>query len=199
MKSTIHKITTYLSIPVLWWYWLWVIKNKTIKGDIRQNVKYSDFCPFKSTFMQFCYCMNYINSFRSIFYLRIGRIRFLRQILFWFYKPESSIEIRSTNKMVGEGFVIRHHSSTVFSVEKCGKNCTVYQQVTVGFSKGKRPVIGDNVTIYAGAKVLGGVTVGDNVVVGANAVVTRDVPQNAVVAGIPARIIRYRRTDELVM
>lgn len=102
MKSTIHKITTYLSIPVLWWYWLWVIKNKTIKGDIRQNVKYSDYCLFKSTFMQFCYCMNYINSFRSIFYLRIGRIRFLRQILFWFYKPESSIEIRSTNKMVGE-------------------------------------------------------------------------------------------------
>ena len=54
-------------------------------------------------------------------------------------------------------------------------------------------------TIYAGAKVLGGVTVGDNVVVGANAVVTRDVPSNSVVAGIPARIIRYRRTDELVM
>ena len=52
------------------------------------------------------------------------------------------------------------------------------------------PKIGNNVTIYAGACVSGGITIGDNVVIGANAVVTKDVPDNAVVVGNPARIIK---------
>lgn len=52
------------------------------------------------------------------------------------------------------------------------------------------PVIGDNVRIGAGAKVLGGITLGNNVTVGANAVVVKDVPANCVVVGVPARIVR---------
>ena len=51
------------------------------------------------------------------------------------------------------------------------------------------PTIGNNVTIYSGAKVLGNIIIGDNVIVGANAVVLRDVPANCVVAGVPAKIL----------
>jgi acetyltransferase-like isoleucine patch superfamily enzyme len=59
----------------------------------------------------------------------------------------------------------------------------------------KRDVrVGSNVWIGHGAQILRGVTVGDNAIVGANAVVTKDVPANAVVAGVPARIIRMRET-----
>jgi acetyltransferase-like isoleucine patch superfamily enzyme len=54
--------------------------------------------------------------------------------------------------------------------------------------------VGNNVWIGYGACVLRGVTIGDNAVVGTNAVVTRDVPANAVVAGVPARLIRMRDT-----
>ena len=164
--------------------------NKRIYADLERQVEEIGHSQFESTFLKFCSAMCFSKSFRNIFYLRIGPIRFFRSILFWFFKPESSIQIPSTESKIGGGLLIRHHSSTIFSVEKCGGNCTVYQQVTVGFSHGKRPVIGNNVTIYAGAKVLGGVKIGDNVQVGANAVVTKDIPDNAVVAGVPAKVIR---------
>jgi serine O-acetyltransferase len=52
------------------------------------------------------------------------------------------------------------------------------------------PIIGNNVYIGAGAKILGSITIGDNVIIGANAVVTRNVPPNCTVAGVPARIIK---------
>lgn len=70
---------------------------------------------------------------------------------------------------------------------KIGKNCILSQNVTIG-SRGPLPVIGDNVFIAPGAKCIGG-TIGNNVVVGANAVVTKDIPDNCVVAGVPAKII----------
>ena len=57
---------------------------------------------------------------------------------------------------------------------------------------GGAPTIGDNCIIYPGAKIFGKITIGNNVVIGANAVVNKDVPDNAIVAGVPARIIRYK-------
>jgi serine O-acetyltransferase len=65
------------------------------------------------------------------------------------------------------------------------------QCVTIGGKSGwyEVPIIGNNVEINAGARILGPVKVGDNVVIGANAVVTKDVPSNCVVAGVPAKII----------
>lgn len=74
---------------------------------------------------------------------------------------------------------------------KFGKNCTIYQQVTVGGLRYKRPSFGDNVVIGAGAKILGGVHVGDNVRIGANTVVTKDVPSNCTVVGSEVRIITH--------
>ena len=57
-------------------------------------------------------------------------------------------------------------------------------------NKGKRPIIGNNVSIACGACVLGGVKIGNNVIIGANSVVIKDVPNNATVVGVPARIVR---------
>lgn len=88
----------------------------------------------------------------------------------------------------GMGVVI--HSRAVI-----GRDCTIAQQVTIGGRSGiyEVPVIGDNVYLGAGCKVLGNVKIGNNSIVGANAVVLHDVPDNAVVAGIPARIIRINQ------
>lgn len=73
-----------------------------------------------------------------------------------------------------------------------GRNCSIGAGVVIGGRSGHRevPVIGDNVYISCGAKVLGPVKIGDNVVIGANAVVIHDVPSRCVVAGVPARIIK---------
>lgn len=77
---------------------------------------------------------------------------------------------------------------------KIGQDCLIRQQVVIG-GKGRgtpgQPVLGDNVEIGAGAKILGAIKLGRNCVVGANAVVIKDVPAGAVVAGVPARIIGW--------
>ena len=58
------------------------------------------------------------------------------------------------------------------------------------------PIIGNHVRISKGAIVFGGITIGDNAVIGANAVVDKPVPDNAVVAGVPAKIIRIKKDEE---
>ena len=82
-----------------------------------------------------------------------------------------------------------------------GKNCTIYQNVTIGkkkygFFEDKNTVIGDNVTIFANACIIGNVTIGDNAMIGAGAIVLEDVPANAVVVGSPAKVIKYRKGNQ---
>lgn len=95
---------------------------------------------------------------------------------------------------IGSGFYIGHYSGIFVSGKVIiGKNCNISHGATIGETvRGKRmgcPTIGDNVYIGPGAKIIGGITIGNNVAVGANAVVTKNVPDNAVVVGIPAKVI----------
>ncbi len=79
-----------------------------------------------------------------------------------------------------------HGEGTFILADEIGENCTIYQQVTLGKVEGGQPTIGNNVTIYAGAKVVGRVRVGDNVTIGANSVVIKNVPADVTVIGVPA-------------
>ena len=92
--------------------------------------------------------------------------------------------------VVGDNFVIDHFDGIVISgYAVFGNNCRVRSGVVVGLSRVDdpcAPVIGDNVDIGAGAKVLGRIRIGNNVVIGANAVVLRDVPENSLDVGVPA-------------
>jgi serine O-acetyltransferase len=116
-------------------------------------------------------------------------LSYLNQILF-------GIEI-SPRCVIGPGIFFPHTSGTVIGASKIGKDVTVFQGVTLGarqidmnYDLSLRPELGDYVVVGAGAKVLGGISLGDNVKVGANSVLLRSVPANATVAGIPAREVR---------
>lgn len=89
-------------------------------------------------------------------------------------------------------FTIAHFGGIVFYPESCGKNVLVRQGVTVG-NNGKSmrgPSIGNNVSFGAHSMAIGNIAIGDNVVIAAGAVVTKDVPSGATVAGVPAKVIR---------
>jgi len=97
---------------------------------------------------------------------------------------------------VGRNFIIDHFGGIIVSgYARFGDNCRIRNGVSVGLRRVESPcapVIGNNVDIGAGAKLLGEITIGDNVLIGANAVVITDVPSNSVAMGVPA-IIRPRQ------
>lgn len=115
--------------------------------------------------------------------------RFLAELSRFF----TGIEIHP-NAKIGKGVFIDHGSGVVIGeTAEIGDRCTIYQGVTLGgtsLSHGKRhPTLGENVTIGVNATVLGAITIGDNAKVGGGSVVVKDVPANATVVGVPARIV----------
>lgn len=118
------------------------------------------------------------------------------------YSYKYGIDI-SPQTQLGSGFYIGHYGCIVVHTDAViGKNCNISQGVTIGqTNRGSRsgtPVLGDNVYIGPGAKIIGGIKIGDNVAIGANSVVTKDVPSNGVVVGIPGKVISFKGSDGYV-
>lgn len=100
--------------------------------------------------------------------------------------------------VLGQGLFIDHATGVVIGeTAEVGADVTLYQGVTLGgtsLDRGKRhPTVGDRVTIGAGAKILGPITIGHDSRIGANAVVVKPVPPNSVVVGVPGQIIARSR------
>ncbi len=117
--------------------------------------------------------------------------RLISQITRWL----TGVEIHP-GATIGTGFFIDHGMGVVIGeTTEIGDYVTLFQGVTLGGTgkeRGKRhPTLGSHVVVGAGAKVLGGIRIGDNVKVGANAVVLRSVPANSTVVGNPGRIVKY--------
>ena len=115
--------------------------------------------------------------------------RFLANVARFF----TQIEIHPAAK-IGEGVFIDHGSGVVIGeTSEIGDGCTIYQGVTLGgtsLSHGKRhPTLGRNVTVGVNSSVLGAIVIGDNAKIGGGSVVVKDVPANATVVGVPARIV----------
>jgi len=135
----------------------------------------------------------------ALFYHRIAhalfgaRLFFLARVVNHWSRAVTAIDIHPGAK-IGRNFFIDHGFVVIGETAEIGDNVTIYQCVTLGGTSpddgvaGKRhPTISDGAIIGSGAQVLGPITVGSGARIGANAVVTRDVPEGAVMVGIPAR------------
>lgn len=129
-------------------------------------------------------------EFRNLFLYRNNYRRLFRYWLKFWYAPIDTLYIEAT--FIGGGLYIQHGFSTMIAAKSIGENCWINQQVTIGHTGKGCPVIGNNVMITCGAKVLGDITIGNNVVIGANAVVVKDVEDNQTMVGIPARPLKKK-------
>lgn len=122
--------------------------------------------------------------------------RFLARVLSFLNLTVYGVEVALQTR-IGPGLYLPHAGGIVIGSREVGSNVTIFQGVTLGassldlnFEPGKRPRIADEVVISAGAKVLGGIDIGESAIIGANAVVLQDVPPGDVVGGVPARSLR---------
>ena len=118
---------------------------------------------------------------------------FVARVLLYHYSIKFGISIPDTTQ-IGSGFYIGHFGDIVVNSKSViGRNCNISQGVTIGqLNRGEHagnPVIGDHVFIGPGAKILGGIKVGNHVAIGANCVVVSDVPAHSVVVGVPGKVI----------
>jgi serine O-acetyltransferase len=163
----------------------------------------SDIARFSSSNTKINYLMCMHPRFFPVLLIRIAQylnqkhfIRPFAQIFTWLNVILFGLECTPKTK-IGPGLLIPHSYGIVIGAIEIGGNVTIFQGVTLGaknfdmkFSSKSRPHIGNNVTIGAGAKVLGGIKLGDNSTIAANAVVLSSVGKNLLVAGIPAKIIK---------
>lgn len=112
------------------------------------------------------------------------------------FTPLESCYITMPPEKIGGGLSFQHGFSTIVGAKEIGERCRINQQVTIGYNGEHAPVIGDDVTITAGAIVIGDVHIGNGACVGAGAVVTHDVPDHMAVVGIPARPIGRKNAAE---
>lgn len=139
---------------------------------------------------------NAIHFYRLSRWFYIHHIPFLPKLItlliFLIYNSKVPYQALIGKKTIlgygGIGVVI-HKDSII------GNNCVIGQNVTIGGGNSRYPglpIIGDNVHISHGACIFGGIIIGNNVIIGANAVVNKPVPDNAIVAGVPAKIISIK-------
>ena len=143
-------------------------------------------------------------SFHVMFFYKIGNVlwrynlKFIARLIMHFARVFTGIEIHPAAK-IGKNFFMDHGLGVVIGeTTEIGENVTIYQGVTLGGimpsiesdsqrNQKRHPTIGNNVIIGSGAQILGSITVGDYARIGANSVVSKDVPSNVTVAGVPAR------------
>lgn len=132
--------------------------------------------------------------FRIAHWLKVHSVPFVPRALSQLARWLTGIEIHPSAK-IGTGFFIDHGMGVVIGeTAEVGDYVTLFQGVTLGGTgkeRGKRhPTVGNHVVVGAGAKILGGITIGDNVKIGANSVVLKNVAANSTVIGVPARVIK---------
>jgi len=144
------------------------------------------------------------SGFHAILFYRLAhflwklKIPILPRLLSQIARFLTGIEIHP-GATIGAGFFIDHGMGVVIGeTSEIGNNVTIFQGVTLGGTgkeRGKRhPTLKDNVMVGVGAKILGGITVGEGVKIGANSVVLKSIPPHSTVVGVPGRVLKTRES-----
>jgi serine acetyltransferase len=192
LKLASSIIFCWLYVPHFTCYILFSCKRLLVNSDIAA-ISHQVNITGMPTFMQLLYQLHTNRYFRHVFYYRMGPVF---NLLFSWYRPGDKYFWIPFSTKVGKGLTYAHPYSTVLNAESIGDNFSCIQCVTIGKKNPgeRRPRIGNNVTIGCHVAVIGNITIGNNVTIGAGSVVVKDVPDNAVIVGNPAKIIKYNDT-----
>ena len=134
----------------------------------------------------FIFLMTFDKAFRNLFYYRIGNYKYLISFL---ARAHDSFIIGTYTK-IGNGFLGIHPFGSIVNANQIGDNFIIGNNTIIGKGSNGIPNIGDNVEIGVNSIIIGDVNIGSNVMIGAGSVITKDVPNNCVVIGNPAYIIK---------
>ncbi|MBS4808619.1 MAG: serine acetyltransferase [Paraprevotella sp.] len=169
--------------------------NKDFKRRMQEEL-----CCYDTSFRAFLlgydswYIGTYIRCKRITSYY-CGKSLIYKMIMGWLIRSLGrKLVFQFGMASIGFGIKIFHWGSIVINDKAIiGDNFCVYPGVCIGRTvDGGVPKIGNNVTFFTNSGAYGGITIGNNVTVAPNAVVTHDIPDNCIVAGIPAKIIKYK-------
>ena len=152
---------------------IYLLHRKDIDADLTQVQDH------RAGVLNFIKACTRERTFRNLFYYRIGE--YLSAPIRWMLPGERTLNIWCPS--IGKGAHLEHAYATYLNAEGIGERFYCLQMVTLGNGKGGRPTLGDDVEIYTGATVFGGVRIGNNVTIGAGAVVFTDVPDNCTAVG----------------
>lgn len=186
-----NKLKVYISLPFLLPHLLLRYRSRlsVVYGLDQTGTLLNRRNPYKNSVMQFVYFFVNLKEYRNVFYHRMGYKRFFIE---WMFPCEKTCFIRTSPHKMGGGISISHGHSLEINAKQIGKNLHVFQNVTIGSrNTPATPIIGDNVTIGAGAVVLGDIKIGNNVKIGANAVVVDDIPDNCTVVPDKSKVIKF--------
>lgn len=177
-QAVILSASTLRMIPHIL---LYIVNKQKIDADL---AKYSADGTGVGAFIKVCTRQR---VFRNLFYYRLGE--YVSVFIKWMLPPDPTLHIWCPQ--IGPGAHFEHNYATYLNAESIGSNFYCLQLVTLGNdAKMRRPTIGNDVKIFTGATIFGGITIGNHVTIGAGSVVSKDVPDNCTVIGNPAYIVK---------
>ncbi len=165
-------------------------KNKPIiREDIKNNLMLIN--QSHGDLKGLIYLLSFERAFRNLFYYRVQPFEIILNLI-----CPQLYTLRIDACTIGPGLAISHGFATTIGARSIGENCTIFQQVTLGAARQEGyPTILNNVKIYAGAIIIGNVTIGNNSVIGANATVYKDVPDNCTVLPGTSRVMKWKSIE----